>query len=597
MSALLAAAGCRRAVRPAPLLSDATESKRLALLADEYWELLMRQNPEWATFYGDRRFDTELTDLSPQALEDVYDGQKRLYEEVESLDPDKLAEPDRITREALLSQLKSALDQRVCRQELWDVNALDGVQAVVAELPRLHSIGSAEQARALEIRYLKVPVIIDQHIDNLRRGLDEGFSAPRLSVERVIGQLDHLLSVRPERSRFLTEVSLPSTWRDDEKMDVRKGLAEAVRSGVYPALERLRSFLRQEYLPRAREELGLSKNEAGEACYDAKIRATVGLDLDAEEIHALGLEELERNVAEMKRIALELTGKPDVDALEQMLREAPGQHVSSTDQLIAFNERLVAKAQAAAKRAFGRLPAQRVLVKPIESDRAKDSPAGYYYQGSVAEKRPGYYYLNTYDAPNRLLFQMEPLAFHETIPGHHLQIALAQELKGLPRFRRELGEPAFKEGWAHYAELLADELDLYSSPEARFGMLSDQALRAARLVVDTGLHAMGWTREQAIRFLAEHTAEPPDALAREVDRYIAWPAQALGYKLGQLEILRLRREAEARLGKRFDLKAFHDRLLANGAVPLPTLRRVMEQWVDERVKAGANAPQPRSAAR
>lgn len=593
---LFAAAGCRRAVRPAPPLSDALESRRLSTLSDEYWELLMRHNPEWATFHGDRRFDAELQDLSPETRERLHDETSRLFEEVESLDPDKLAEADRITREALLSQLQGALDTWVCQQPLWDVNALDGVQAAVAELPRLHSVSTLEQGEALEVRYLKVGVLLDQHVDNLRRGMKRGFLAPRISVERVVSQLEQLLSVSPESSRFITEVRLPPDWRDEDQRALRRGLAGAVRSGTYPGLQRYLTFLETEYLPSAREEVGLSENRAGAECYEAKVRATTGLALSPEEIHRLGREQLERNLAEMRRIALQLTGEEDLAAMKRSLSESPSQRLASPAQLLEYNRLIVERARAAAGRAFRKLPSQPLEVVPIDDAHAKGSPPGYYYQGSLADRRPGTYYLNTHDAPNRLLFQMEPLAFHETVPGHHLQIALAQELRGLPRFRQELGAPIFKEGWAHYAELLADELELYSSPEARFGMLSDQALRAARLVVDTGLHALGWTRDEAIAFLAENTAEPMDSIAREVDRYIAWPAQALGYKLGQLEILRLRAEAQERLGERFDLKAFHDRLLANGAVPLPVLRRVMSQWVGEAARAGTSAPLLRGAA-
>lgn len=591
----LAAGGCRT-VRRAPALSDDTEARRLSHLAEAYWDFLMRESPLWATFLGDRRFDSELPDLSAGHRERARDELQRLLEGVESLDPDKLSEPDRITRETLRSLLSNELGTHVCREELWDVNALDGAQAALAEIPALHALGTPEQGKAMVIRYLRAGVLIDQHLDNLRRGLEEGYRAPRLLVERVLTQLDELLGRRPEESTFLTAVQLPEPWRDEEKRELRKELLEAVRSAVYPALARYRDFLRDEYLAQARDAVGLSANEGGARCYAAKLEALTGLNRSPEEIHQLGLTELARNEAQMRELARRLTGSDDLDRLEAQLAQSPRQHLRTPEELLEYNRLLVERARAAASRAFGRLPAQRVEVRPIDAHREQDSPPGYYFQGSRAQDRPGYYFLNTYDAPNRLLFQMEPLAFHETIPGHHLQIALAQELERLPRFRKELGDPAFKEGWAHYAELLADELDLYSSDEGRFGMLSDQALRAARLVVDTGLHALGWSREQAIAFLVDHTAESPASAAREVDRYIAWPAQALGYKLGQLEILALRREAQERLGKRFDLKVFHDRLLANGAVPLPVLRQVMSRWLDEASRAGSSAPQPRTAA-
>ncbi len=593
---VVAAGGCRRTVRPAPPLSDEFESKRLSKLSDEYWEFLVSEQPIWATFLGDRRRDTELPDLSEEALAYAGEQLQRLHEEVESLDPDRLAEPDRITRESLLSLLSSHLETRVCRQELWDLNPLDGVQASLAELPHLHGITEPDHARSLEVRYLRSPVLMDQHIDNLRRGLKRGFVAPKVSVERVISQLDRLMLPKPEASEFLAAVRIPAAWRDSDRLQARRSLAEAVRSAVYPSLRKYRDFLAMEYLPHARDAIGLAANKSGNACYQARIRATTGLELSPKEVHELGWKELQRNQLEMRRIAVKLTGTEDLEKVERMLAENPRQRVRTPEELVAYNRSIVERAQRAAKKMFGKLPTLPVEVQPIDRQREKDSPPGYYYQGSTTTKRPGLYFLNTYDAPNRLLFQMEPLAFHETVPGHHLQIALAQELRGLPKFRRELGEPIFKEGWAHYAEVLADEMKLYSSEEARFGMLSDQALRAARLVVDTGIHAMGWTREQAITFLVQNTAESYESAAREVDRYIVWPAQALTYKLGQLEILRLREEAMERLGPRFDLKSFHDRVLANGAVPMPVLRRVMEQWVDAVARAGEASPQPRAAA-
>ncbi|HZA50326.1 MAG TPA: DUF885 domain-containing protein, partial [Myxococcaceae bacterium] len=402
-------------------------------------------------------------------------------------------------------------------------------------------------------------------------------------VGRVIEQLEAMLADPPERSIFVTTVRLPGTWSEGERSALRAGLLEATGSILYPALRRYRDFLRGEYLPRARDKVGVSANPDGEECYRGRIRAHTHLDLSPEEIHRIGLEQAEQNLAGMKEIARRLTGgHDDLQAVVARLSADPSQRVKTREELLRFAEGMIARAEAKLPEVLGRLPRQRVQVKPIEEFREQSSPTGYYYNGSEAEGRPGFFYLNTGDPASRPLYLLEALAFHEAVPGHHVQGALAQEMEGLPRFRRELGDSAFTEGWAHYAELLADELGLYSGDAGRFGMLSDQALRAVRLVVDTGMHHFGWTRERALAYMRSHTAEPAEDASREIDRYIAWPGQALAYKLGQLEMLKLRADAKTRLGTRFDLRAFHDALLSHGAIPLPVLRATMQEWLSAR---------------
>jgi uncharacterized protein (DUF885 family) len=583
LASLLALAGCHRALRPAPSLSDEAESKNLARLADDYWHFVLEQNPLLSTYLGDRRQDEEMPDLSLDAHEHAVDRMKDLLSDVEGIDANKLAESDRVTRDVLLSVLHSALDTEVCHFLWWNVNPLDGIQETLAELPQTHGISRPEHARTLAVRYLKAGVMLDQHIDNLRLGMKKGYLAPRVAVEHVIAQVEAMLQEAPESSSFISLAQLPEDWRDEDKLEVRKHLAEAVRSGLFPALQRYLTFLKQEYLPVARETVGVSANRDGLECYATRIKALTGFELTPEEIHRIGLEELAKNEAQMKEVSQRLIGTDDLHALKEKLRADEKEHVSTPPELLEYDRLLVERAEAILPKLFGHLPSRRVEVKPLEAFREKNAPAAYYEEGAWDGSRAGSYYVNTYDTPHRLLFQREALAFHEAVPGHHIQLTLAQEVRGVPAFRREVGQSAFVEGWAHYAELLADEQGLYSGDEARFGMLSDQALRAARLVVDTGLHAQGWTREQAIQFLLDHTAEPPDESAREVDRYIVWPAQALAYKLGQLEILKLRSEAREALGERFDLRAFHDAVLANGAVPLPVLRRLIGQWTEARL--------------
>jgi uncharacterized protein (DUF885 family) len=576
---LAIAMSCRHSPPHSVEVSDpVAPSQKLEKLAGDYWDLEMRKNPVWATFLADRRFDAELPDITPSGVAAARAKARAILDEARALDPTPLSPQERVTREMLVALLEDSIAAEICEAHLWDVNALDGVQSTLGEMPQLHSVLQKQHAESLIARYRQGGKLLDQHVANLRTGIQRRYLAAKPAVARVIEQLEVMLADPPERSMFVTTVRLPDTWSEQERSELRTLLLEATRTSLYPGLRRYLHVLRNEYLPVAREKVGVEANPDGEQCYRTRIRAHTHLDLSPEEIHRIGLQESERNLAEMKEIARRLAGRDEIDTLKKHLSRDPSQHVKTREELLDFAEGLIARAGAKLATAFSRLPRQQVRVKPIEEFREQSSPTGYYYNGSEAEGRPGYFYLNTWDPSSRTLYLLESLTFHEAIPGHHLQGALAQELKGLPRFRRELGDPAFIEGWAHYAELLAGELGLYSGDAARFGMLSDQSLRAVRLVVDTGMHHFGWTRQRALEYMRSHTAEPPEEMEREIDRYIVWPGQALAYKLGQLEILKLRAEAKARLGDRFDMRAFHDAMLSNGAIPLPVLRRVMNEW-------------------
>jgi uncharacterized protein (DUF885 family) len=570
---LLAMTACRHAERSPPA---AAVWEQVQALAERVWEEELRRNPIHATLVGDRRFDHQLPDLSPAALAARFDEAKARDDEATRLLTLAPAHEDRVTLEVIRAMAQSALGAQRCELPWWDVNALDGVQTMLGELPELHAIVAPEHLASLVARYRAAPALIDQHLENLRLGRGKGFVATRVATVRVLAQLEAMLADEPGQSPF-AQVRLPSDWTPEEQAKARIELARAAHDALFPALARYQSFLADEYSAIAREAVGVAALPQGAACYRALIRVHTGLDLAPEEIHQTGLAEAGRNLAAMRAIAQRLVGAPDIRAAKAHLERA--QRVDSRQALLAFAERLTETAVGRMPQAFGRLPKQQVKVKPIEAFREAQAPTGYYYAGSIEEGRPGYFYLNTYKPEEQPLFLLEALTFHEAVPGHHLQRALAQELLGLPRFRRELGDGAFTEGWAHYAELLADELGLYSGDGGRLGMLSDQALRAARLVVDTGLHVLGWDRQRAVDYMFEHTLESLDSVEREVDRYIVWPGQALSYKLGQLEILALRAQAKEQLGARYDLKAFHDALLGSGVVPLPVARRQVERWL------------------
>jgi len=361
----------------------------------------------------------------------------------------------------------------------------------------------------------------------------------------------------------------------------RRELSAAVGEIVVPAFGRYLEVLETEILPAARpsDRPGIVHVPGGDAAYRALIRTHTTLDLEPEAVHELGLAEIERIDASFADLGARVLGVHGLDATLAALREDPALRFGSADEVFAAARDTLARAQAAVPRWFGRLPRVDCEVVPIPSETEAHQTLAYYAWPALDGSRPGRYYINLGSPETRPRYEAEALAFHESVPGHHLQIALAQELEGLPAFQRALGSTAFAEGWGLYTERLADEMGLYSSDLDRFGILSFDAWRACRLVVDTGMHALGWSRDQAVEFMRAHTALGDNNIANEVDRYISWPGQALAYKIGQLEILRLRALAEARLGPRFDIRAFHDAVLGSGAVGLTTLAGIVEDWL------------------
>lgn len=562
-------------------------SATLARLGDRYWETLMARYPTWATYLGDRRYDAALSDPSEQAVLAHLDELRALHAEVRAIDPEGLTPAERITWEVLDFELASTLEAAVCRSHLWSIDQLNGPQVTLPQVARTHTLRQPEDAWTLLARYRAIGGHLDAHVANLRRGLELGYSAPRINVERVIRQVELQLEAPIEDDPYLVQAlaRADESQLGGESIDAagqgrwREEVRAAVEGGIRPGLARYLAFLVDEALPASRQSVGVGAVPDGALCYEARIRASTGLDKGAEELHALGLAEVARIKGEM--LAL-VAGEGDAGSLAEHLQVLGTQGFGDEAALLEYNRALVARAEAVLPQAFGRLPKTPVEVTPIESFRAADAPMAYYYGAPLDGSRPAYYYVNTHRPETRPRYTMAVLAYHEAVPGHHLQIALASENGDLPRFQREVGQTAFVEGWALYSEALAWELGLYHNPQEQLGALAFEMWRAVRLVVDTGMHARGWGRQEALDYLIEHTGKHTDEAANEIDRYIAWPGQALAYKVGQLEILALRTEAQAKLGASFELSAFHDELLRHGAIPLETLRRLMRDWIEAR---------------
>lgn len=550
-------------------------------LASEYWEMRLVDEPVFATVIGDRRFDDKLPDITPEAREQREKGYQSILERCRRISEQGLSEADRLTRTALMVSASSALDYSACRLEEWAVDPLQGPQIEFANMESFQLVRSPSEGRAMVKRWTAMGGFFDDYGACLERGLREGRVAVRVCLEKVVDELQELLSKPDLETAFARPLAVDrKDWSEEEREEFRGGLTGAIKNSIRPSLVRLSGFLRTDVLPKARpeERPGICHLPGGREAYVRLIRVHTSLDLTPDELHATGLAEVAKINSEMEALGEKVFGLGDRAKVLSKLRTDPALYFSSRDEVEEKAESALAKAKATIGKWFGRLPKADCAVVRMGEHEEKHSTIAYYRQPAADGSRPGSYFINTYQPETRPRYEAEALAYHESIPGHHLQIAIAQELAGLPEFRKNSGVTAFVEGWGLYSERLADQMGLYSSDLDRIGLLSYNAWRACRLVVDTGMHAMKWTRDQAINFMLENTALAKNNIVNEVDRYITWPGQALAYKTGQLEILRLRREKEMRLGSRFDIKRYHDVVLGNGAVPLKALRKLVEEY-------------------
>jgi uncharacterized protein (DUF885 family) len=565
----LACAAQPPAPAPAPPADDRVKS-----LADAYLDGFFARNPDQITLYGvpGRRHDA-LQDNSLDALRLWQAREDGWLKALQQIDPATInASSLRATQAILRETLEGAIAARVCRTELWTVSQfVNGWQVQDGYLVTIQPIGTDEARKDALARWSKLPAYIDKEIANLREGLKAGYSAPKGNVRLAIDQMNTLIATPLAESPF----DSPSVR--DKTPEFQRSFDLLVREQLVPAFTRYRDFLQGEYLSAAREAVGVSANPNGAACYDASVRYFSSLPRTAKEVHATGLEQVARLDAEMKAIGERSFGTGDVPKLLERVRTDKAYLFKNREQLIGYSQAALARSKAAMREWFGLVPAADVVIQPYPKFREKSGPNEY---NPPAEdgSRPAVFFINAYKAETKSRAPAESTAFHETIPGHHLQGAIALERKEIHPIGRYLGNAGYQEGWALYTERLADEMKLYSGDLDRLGMLSSQALRAVRLVVDSGLHALGWTRQQAIDFMLAHTAEPKDDVVSEIDRYIIYPGQATAYMLGAIEITRLRDEAKQAMGARFDVKAFHDRVLEDGAVPVSFLGEKIRTW-------------------
>jgi uncharacterized protein (DUF885 family) len=549
-------------------------------IADRFFEGVLERDPIFATILGDTRFDDRLPDIGAEGRAEEERVFRALVEEVEAV-PDEGLEPEQvITRDMLLLVARNQLEAQEKKLYQMAINHISGVQLMPVMVAQYQIADSPEALEKLLTRFAAYPTAVEQYIDTLREGLADGRTGASVPVRKQIEQIERMHATPTQQ---FPAVALAHV-ADDQ---ARARVAAAVDEHVKPALQRLRDFLADEYEPHAQTEPGLGHVPDGQDLYRLAIRMQTTVATTAEEVHAFGLEDLRRIEAEMDEIAHRL-GHEDRHALKAALQTDPTNHTDSRQAIVDLAKSQTERAYAAAPKYFGRLPSANCVVVPVEEYRERETPPAFYMQPSLDGSRQGQYYINTYQPEERQLHKIAAITFHEATPGHHFQIAIEMELAGLPRFRTlggRMAGVAYVEGWGLYCERLADEMGLYLDDRERLGMLDAQAFRASRLVVDSGLHAMGWSRDKAIEFMHERGTLPMVDAEIEVDRYTIWPGQALSYKMGQREIERARREVSEKMGDRFDLRAFHDEVLGHGSLPLATLRREIPNWVEAAVAA------------
>ena len=557
------------------MTSNQGASTPVEALAERFWEGILELNPTTATFYGDDRYADRLEDPGPDGRARARALAERTAAEAATIPEDGLATEDRITRDMLLviAELEIEQDDQSTHQ-LQVVDQMSGPQQTLPQLTQFQAVDTPERVEAFLARLHAYPAFMAANTQILRDGVASGLTAPRIVADRTIAQIERMLEV-PIESAIVASMAKVANEVDRER------IRDAVREHAYPADAAFLEALKGDYLGATREDPGIWSAPNGEQLYRTLIRRWTTLELDPQVVHGIGLAELDRIEAERREIARAAGFGDDTAAYRAAQAAEPTNVPDSKEALVARATDDIARAMAAAPRFFGTLPKARCDVRPVEEYKERDAPFAYYYSPTPDGSRPGIYYANGFDLPSRKYSTLATTTYHEAAPGHHFQISLEMENPNLGRFRRmgaRMIGGAYVEGWGLYSERLADEMGLFRDDGERFGMLDAQAWRAARLVVDTGLHALRWPRQRSIDFLKAAGLTSTDAEI-ETDRYISWPGQALTYMTGQLEIRRLRAELAARDGSAFDLRAFHDAVLGHGSLPLATLTRELPNWL------------------
>lgn len=570
--------------------TTSAQSADFRALLDREWEWTMEQSPTWASSLGDRRWNDRWEDIGAAAIEARNEHQRLLLKELEAMDRAALSEADQLNYDLLVRQLRDELEGLPFQLHLMPINRRGGIQTSdeLADALRFDTVKDYEDWVA---RMRAFPAYMDQTIALMREGIRLRIAQPKVVIEPVLEQVDGQIVGEVAKHPFLARfVKMPSAIADTDQSRLRAEGAKAVTELIIPAFERLKTFLKEEYLPACYDEVGVWQHPQGAACYAHLARRFTTTALTPREIHDIGLREVERITAAMEKVKAQVRFPGTLAQFFEHLRTDKRFFYASSADLMLGYEAMSKRIDPTLVKLFRAMPRMPYAVKSIPDKIAPHTTTAYYREPAPDGSRAGTFFVNLFKPETRPKWEMMALSLHESVPGHHFQIALAQEQGELPEFRRQLQFTAYVEGWALYCESLGDELGLYDDPYDKFGQLTYDMWRAVRLVVDTGIHELRWSRDKAITFFRDHASKSEQDIVNEIDRYIGWPGQALAYKIGQLKIRELRTEAEAALGDHFDVRAFHDAVLLSGAVPLDVLQLRVREHIQKMKLKGAASP-------
>ncbi|MDA0680195.1 MAG: DUF885 domain-containing protein [Proteobacteria bacterium] len=569
------------------LAAQAGPAEDFQSLLDESWEWQLSNNPERASRLGDRRFNTEWTDMRLEAIEQRFEQQKIFLSRLRAVDSSALSDTAALNYDLFRRQLENSIDGHEFKDYLMPISQRGGVQSLesTAETLRLTNVKDYEDWLA---RMTKIESVIEQTTELMEEGRRTGYMSPKILMERLPNQISSQLVEDPEMSPFFKAFdNMPDSIGEEDKARIRQLAKVVIDKSIVPAYREFNNYFNETYLPASRATIGASSLPNGDAFYEYRTRLYTTTSMTPDEVHRLGLNEVKRIRDEMQLVIDELEFEGSFADFLEFLRTDPQFYYDTPEELFEGYLAVSKRIDPELVKLFGKLPRMPYGLRPIPDNIAPDTTTAYYNGPAADGSRPGYYYVNLYRPEVRPKYEMEVLSIHEAVPGHHLQIALQMELEDMPNFRKYSGFTAFSEGWGLYSESLGYEMGFYKDPYSKFGALTYDMWRAVRLVVDTGMHYKGWTRQQAIDFFKDNAAKQEADIINEIDRYISWPGQALAYKIGQLKMLELRKKAEQSLGDDFDIKAFHDALLGGGAVPMEILETRMNRWLAERLKIKA----------
>ena len=555
--------------------------RQLAKLVDEQWQYVLRTAPEYASILGDKRYNDQVSDNSLAGARRDYEANEKFLRQFEAIDTAGFSDQEKINKALMIRNLRDNITNFEMKENEMPVTQMGGIHLFLGQLPQLLTFTTVKDYDDYLARLRKEPRQLDDTIETMRHGMRDKLMPPKFLIGTIATQANEIANGDPEKSPFAAPVAkFADSIPDAERTRIRNAYLDAIRNELLPAYKRFATFVKNEYEPKGRTDVGVWSLPNGAKRYAHRVKEQTTTNLTPDQIHEIGLREVARIEGEMLAIANKM-GFNDLKSFNAAIEKNPDLRPKSREEILAIYQKYEDQMYAQLPKLFGRLPKAKLIVVAMEAFREKSAAGADYQEGAPDGSRPGRINVNTYDYANRKTISMESTAYHEGVPGHHMQISIAQELTDMPAFRRQGagGYTAYIEGWALYSEKLGKEVGFYQNPYNDYGRLQDEMLRAVRLVVDTGLHSKKWTRQQVVDYFHAHTAQDEIDVQNETDRYIVWPGQALGYKIGSLKITELRERARKELGDKFDIREFHDQVLGNGALPLDVLEERIDAWV------------------